>query len=177
MALSDAQGWTITKTDISRQGLIMADTALQTPPINIDGRTKNGKPLDLKQVFKLRAEGKTNADISKLLGYSQPYIGKVIKQFKKILKHPDVLDTYNNNRTQVLNSIELTLLDNMVQEDKLQKASLNNVAYAMTQTSNLRRLESGESTVNVGIAIEHKLAKALEKAHGTTNTIDTDAIE
>ena len=148
----------------------MPETAT-SPPINIDGRAKhNGKPLDLKQVFKLRAEGKTNTEIGKLLNYHHSYISRTIKEFDTLLKPSETIDTYQNNRTHVLNAIELKLLDNLVDTDKLQKASLNNVAYAMTQTSNLRRLESGESTVNVGVAIELKLAKALEKAHGKPET-------
>ena len=139
-------------------------------PDKIDKRTKNGKPLDLKRAFKLRAEGMNNVQIGKLLNYSDSYVGRALDNFEKIFKDSDVIDTYQGNRTDVLSSIELKLLDNLVDEDKLKKASLNNVAYAMTQTSNLRRLESGESTVNIGIAIEAKLAKALEKAHGKPET-------
>ena len=135
-------------------------------PDKIDKRTKNGKPLDLKQAFKLKYEGRSNKEIGLILGYSDAYVGRALRSFQEIFKHPDIIETYQTNRPDVLSNIELKLLDKLVDEDKLSKASLNNVAYAMTQTSNLRRLESGESTVNIGIAIEAKLAKALEKAHG-----------
>jgi len=57
-------------------------------------------------------------------------------------------------------------------EEKLKKASINNVAYAFQNIHNAKRLESGQSTSNIGISIEAKLAKALDKAHKTDDTIN-----
>ena len=57
-------------------------------------------------------------------------------------------------------------------EEKLKKASLNNVAYAFNQIHTARRLEQGLSTGNVAISIEsvyqdaEKAAKDLRKDHG-----------
>ena len=148
-------------------------TMTQIAENNIDKRTKNGKPLDIKQVLHLKKVNKlTNAQISSLIGYSPQYISKVLKDFKDLLVDPRILDTYDHNRKDILDGIELKLLDDLVDEDKRQKASLNNVAYAMTQVSQLRRLESGQSTSNIGISIEAKLAKALDKAHKTEDTIN-----
>ncbi len=130
-----------------------------------DKRTKNGKPIDLKKVLSLKIEkGMTNVEIAAIVGYSKQYISKILSKFEPMLQHPEILHTYDGNRTHVLNSIELSLLDDLVDEDRRKKATLNNTAYAFSQIQNARRLESGQTTENVGVAVEVKLAKALERS-------------
>ena len=88
------------------------------------------------------------------------------------MQHPDVVDTYQSNRNNVLSATELNLVSSLHDKDKLQKASLNNVAYAMTQVANLRRLEAGKSTHNLGVSIELKLSKALAKSKITDQSLN-----
>ena len=63
-----------------------------------------------------------------------------------------------------VNEGKLPVLGKLMEEGKLKSASLNNVAYAFQQVMNARRLESGQSTSNIGISIEQRLAKATTKS-------------
>ena len=145
----------------------MTDLATAETNNKLDGRTKNGKPIDVMQVIKLReVNGLSYGQIGKHLGYSVPHISRVYRKFRKLLPSADILNAYKSSRIDLLNSMELKLLQNLNNEDKLKDASLNNVAYTIGQVSNLRRLEAGQSTANIGISIEAKLAKALDRSKG-----------
>jgi hypothetical protein len=145
--------------------LVVTNTDIK--PDKVDGRTKNGKRIDIMQVIKLRdVNGLSYGQIGKHLGYSVPHISRVYRKFKELLPSTEILTTYNDNRTSLLSGIELKLLEQLHKDDKLKDASLNNVAYTIGQVSSLRRLESGQSTANIGIKIEGRLAKALEKSRG-----------
>ena len=130
-----------------------------TPSNNkIDKRTKNGKKLDIAQVIKLRdIQELSFPKIGKVLGYDQGYIYRMYKAFKGMVKDEDISNTFNHNRVNILNSMELDLLQNMSKEDKLQKASLNNVAYAFNQIHNARRLEEGKGTAG-GVTVNIEIA-------------------
>ena len=63
-----------------------------------------------------------------------------------------------------MNGVELKMLENLADDGRLKKASVNNLAYAFQNLHNARRLESGQSTANVGINIESRLSKAIQDA-------------
>ena len=146
---------------------------------------RNGKKLDIMQVLKLRdVHGLKWADISKQLGYSEPYIIKVYQDFRKIMPSHEISESYDANRTNLLSGMEYKMLQNMSNEDKLQKASLNNVAYAFNQIHSARRLEEGKGvaggvTVNIEVAYQEatELSKALRLKHvgtGAATPIDIE---
>ena len=62
------------------------------------------------------------------------------------------LKIYQNNKADILDSIQARLARSMVDEDKISKATLGNVAYAMDKINNITRLEREQSTSNVAIA-------------------------
>ncbi|OEU68411.1 MAG: hypothetical protein BBJ57_02280 [Desulfobacterales bacterium PC51MH44] len=160
----------------------MAKSALQTStkpkrksyykPVVVDKRNKNGKKIDLAEVVKLRdVQGLSFPQIGKILGFDQAYVNRVHTNFKSMVQPSDLNNAFTDNRVSILNSMELNLLQNLGKADKLEKASLNNVAYAFNQIHTARRLEQGLSTGNVAISIEtvyqdaEKEAKALRKQH------------
>lgn len=58
---------------------------------------------------------------------------------------------YEGKRLQILNAAEMLILKEIFDRRKLQKASLNNLAYAFSQIHNARRLEEGKSTANISL--------------------------
>jgi hypothetical protein len=144
-------------------------------PAKIDKRTKNGKKLDIMQVIKLRdVQNLSFGQIASIVGYTTQYVNSAYRKFKELLPGHEILETYESNRAAILSGMELNLLDKLNDEDKLKKASLNNVAFAYTQIHNAKRLASGESTSNIGIKVEAKLARALDKSKLTDDTINME---
>ena len=121
----------------------------------IDKRHKNGNKIDLVKLIELRDVKRLSwGQIGKLLDYTAPYCHKAYHEFKKLLPNAVNLNTYRENRVAILDSVEMELIKDLSDEDKRKKASLNNTAYAMGQISQLRRLEDGKTTSNIGVGVE-----------------------
>lgn len=134
-------------------------------PPKPDGRTKHANKLDIRKVIKLKdVNGLSIAEISRQLGYSEPYIHKVYKDFRKLMPSAEVSETYDTNRASLLSGMEYKLLENLAKEEKLSKASLNNVAYAFNQIHTARRLEEGKATGGVTVNIEIAYQQATDQA-------------
>lgn len=108
------------------------------------------RSIDVEKAMVLRFKhGLSNAQIAKHLGCSKAGIHKALKRFDKVLLKPADLTLYEANKGKLLESVEARMLCEMANPDKIKSASLNNVAYALGQVSNINRLEKGLSTSNV----------------------------
>jgi hypothetical protein len=63
-----------------------------------------------------------------------------------ILHNPEESATYEQNRTQILTAVEFRLVNQLANKKKIKAASLNNIAYAVSQVNNMIRLEKGQAT-------------------------------
>ena len=116
-------------------------------PQAIDRRRK----IDIGKALQLRIEGKlTYKEIAKQLGHSKQGIIKALKPFINLLKDPGAVSAYNHNRSKFLNAVEMELVAEMVDPDKVKKASINNIAYAANTVHNMYRLNEGQTTQNTG---------------------------
>ena len=114
----------------------------------VDSRPK-GTPL--RDIVELRLQGHSGAEIARHLGISKQAVSKRLKGLMGKLDG-DRLEAYRAHRVALLESIEEGLLSELVNPDRVKKATLVNVAYAFTQLHNARRLEAGESTENLSLA-------------------------
>ena len=71
-----------------------------------------------------------------------------------LLDNPERNALYRDNARAVLRSIEALLASTLADPAKIDKASLNNVAYAFQQVVNVRRLEEGKCTENIDVHVE-----------------------
>ena len=114
------------------------------------GRKRRGwnKEAKLSRLIELRTKGVSFQAIGKELGMSKP---NVIYYWKKIvtLLNPDILKEFERKKVSLYKTAEMLLLSEVMNPDKLQKASLNNAAYALAQVHTARRLEEGLSTSNL----------------------------
>ena len=56
---------------------------------------------------------------------------------------------YQEKKSMLLDAAELKMLTTVLDEGKIEDASLNNVAYTLNTIANMNRLEKGQSTANV----------------------------
>jgi len=84
--------------------------------------------------------------IADKMGVSQSRISEGLAKFEKILLNSSELLAFRANKIDLLDSVQFRLLEGMADEGRLEKASLNNVAYALAQVGNERRLEAGQPT-------------------------------
>jgi predicted DNA-binding protein YlxM (UPF0122 family) len=106
--------------------------------------------IDINKALQLRLKkGLSYAEIDEYFGTSNGVAHSALQRFTNMLVDRGELEVYKSNKGAILESIELQLLSDISDEGKREKASLNNVAYALGQVSSMTRLEKGQSTANV----------------------------
>lgn len=120
---------------------------------------KVGK-LDMVTAVRLRFEGLSTKQIGEKYGITRQAVEKRIAKVYKRLD-PQSIDAYNKHEDSLLTMAKELMVQHAVQPDTIQKASLNNVAYAYTQFNSAQRLLRGESTANHSI-------KGIVEHHQTT---------
>lgn len=109
--------------------------------------------VDPLEVYKLRLQHRLSfSQIGQLTGTTRGNAHATFRSFLEKLGGAQDVESYENARIQLLASVEEKLLATLLDEEKLQKASLNNVGYAFTQIHQALRLEKNQSTNNLGIA-------------------------
>jgi len=125
---------------------VMKDTDIDTDIIE-DNRPK----LDVHKALKLRlTKGLSYTEIGRLLGgYSRQAVHRALKSFNNLLDDPDGRAAFRSMKSEVLESAQLRLVSEIVDNSKLEKASVNNLAYAAGTLDQMIRLERNQSTSNV----------------------------
>lgn len=124
--------------------------------------------IDPLEVYKLRKQQLTFKQIGQVLECTPGGAHYAYSNLLKTLETNTETDIYANARTQLLSAAEERLLASVLDDAAIEKASLNNRAYALTQIHTMRRLESGKSTTNVAVlsqvitAAKHKLVQDLK---------------
>ena len=150
----------------------MGNTAIDT---SLDGNGQRRK-VDFKKAFTLHlVNGVPEAEVARHFQVSRQCINQLLKPYKNLIRDQSQLKVVHENYNKVLGSVELTLLEKLVDAGKLKKASLNNIAYAFQNVANQRRLEEGKATSNVNIhtlseGIQGDLADARDKLDELNNS-------
>lgn len=139
-------------------------------PVKRTGRPKGRKNskavVQVKQtakVLELRARGLSQSEIAGAVGLSETRVKQLVQQFKPVFRELENIEKYQQVRKDLLTATELQLLKSLNDPEKLDKASLNNVAYSFSAVHSARRLEAGLSTSNASVQqISVTLHPALE---------------
>ena len=111
---------------------------------------KKSLKVDVAKALQLRhTNGLTDAQIAVQFDCSRQAVQQALKRFNKILLPASELQAYQDKKAGILESVEATLVCDLVDTKRRQKASLNNTAYALSQVANMTRLEKGLTTSNV----------------------------
>ncbi len=106
--------------------------------------------INLVEALQLRFVNKlTYKQIGEKYGVSAQAVEQRISRFKEKFADSEEIQQYTSNRDGILTVVEREILSSIIDPSKLQKATINNLAYAFQQIFNARRLEEGKSTANL----------------------------
>lgn len=106
--------------------------------------------IDVMEALKLRQVNKlTYKEIADRLGVTKQAVWERLQRVYKMIADPEEVDAYKKNRADLLAGAEMAFVSEALDPDKLKKASVNNLSYAMRQVYDIQRLETGQSTENV----------------------------
>jgi hypothetical protein len=75
---------------------------------------------------------------------------------------PNRLESFKKHRADILAGMQIKVIKHLNNEETLKSASTNNLAYTLSQLSNMERLERGQSTAN--IANNHSISESLQES-------------
>lgn len=128
----------------------MAEQALISQDSNFDSIPEHRPTIDVSKALKLRLINKLSYQaIGDLLGVARQSVHIALKPFLGMIADPEAREAYQKNKANILESVQLTVVSKLTDTDKLEKASINNLAYAAGQLNQMIRLERGESTGNI----------------------------
>jgi len=107
------------------------------------------KPAQLSQALHLAALKRPVQEIARAVKLPPSTTCRLLKRYGSWLQELEHIEDYTDTRSQLLTAGELKLFKSMMEQEKLDKASVNNLAYAMRQLYDMGRLERGQSTSNV----------------------------
>jgi hypothetical protein len=134
------------------------------------------KRIDVAKALKLRVQGNTYEEIAAVFGVTAQGVYQALNKFEQFLTEagqPGLLQAFQDNRSSLLNAMEMRMMRSLVDEDAISKASLNNRAYAFEKIHQARRLEEGKSTENVSVL--GKLILSAEDNLGNTKGKASDS--
>lgn len=125
------------------------------PREKITGRPKGSKSgqqaierRKVSRIIELKLRNVANRDIALAEQVSTGTVHNVLNDFKNVFTEIPNLPKFKEVKADLLDAALLMLLKSMMTQDKLEKASVNNLAYAAQQMYTMARLERGQSTSN-----------------------------
>lgn len=118
-------------------------------------------PVDIRKALTLRLHNKMSyGQIAVHLGCSRSSAHAALKPFENMLKHPEVVNAYQENKAELLTAAEFEMLSSLLDKDAIKKASLNNRAYTYGQIAKEAHLARGEATANINFhALLHNISE------------------
>ena len=135
----------------------MASKQTKTPRQAKPGKVAKGvagKPgrqptIDVARALELRLKNNLPYEkIGELLGVTKQAVQQRLSTFKALLSDPEIDKAYDNAKAEVMTGVERRMLEMIVDPARLEKASVNNIAYAFDKVFQANRLVQGKSTVN-----------------------------
>ena len=128
------------------------ETQLQTTTDNIPTKARG---FDLSLAIEYRYKNHlTLQEIGDKLGVTKQCVEQRLAKVIKLIGDPSENTAYDKNRSHFLIGIERQLLQQVVDKNKVKKATMGNVAYALDKVNNILRLERGLSTNNQAVQIQ-----------------------
>lgn len=141
----------------------MDTDAVKTQDIAKNPTRKNNK-IDLADILRYRLEkGLTYQEIADMYGLHK---SSIFTKFKGFLKYadPEMVRLYEDKKPEILSGTEMMLIEKMTDPVNLEKASVNNLAYALGTVNNINRLHRGQATQNVSVkALSMSLAELVSE--------------
>lgn len=127
----------------------MAELLPEVLPGKPKRKQKSLTSRKLRRALKLKAEGASIREIGKALDENPITINSAIESFKEVLAEYEKTADFRAARGDLVDAAQMKVLKNLLQDEKLAKASANNLGYVLDRLFNIGRLERGQSTKNV----------------------------
>jgi len=109
--------------------------------------------IPLAKAFNMRIKNKLSyKQIADSLNVPKTTLYEALKPLLNLVENDQLSLAYADNRAEILNNVEFALVCDLANQEKREKASLNNTAYALAQVNKMRLLESGQATENIQLA-------------------------
>lgn len=142
---------------------------VEAKPAKKTGRPKGSKHCKsakqtalIKRTLNLHLQGASEREIAKATGQHLRSVHSTVSQFMSIFEEVKDVQEFRANKTEIMDAALVKCFKSLMSQEKHDKASLNNVAYAMRQLHDVGRLERGLSTANVAHAVLKYTAPAPE---------------
>jgi len=142
-------------------------------------KTRTDAIIDLQQAIKLRLVNHLSyADIGKQLGVSKQAVHQALSRLTDLIKDPQLVQAFRTHKAEILESAQMEMLTNIVDSDRLKKASVNNLAYAASQLDNMIRLDRNQATdIKDYRVMEGNLNELIEQERRLMREISGDVID
>jgi len=105
------------------------------------------RKIDLAEAFKLRFKNNLSFQaIADHFGCTKQSVFDALAPFSNLIKNSTDTSIYEANKAGILTAVQFELVKQMADKGKLKAASLNNIAYSLSQLDNMIRLEKGQPT-------------------------------
>lgn len=101
------------------------------------------------EILTLKARGYPNAVVAREAGVEASSVTRLLAQYSGLMQELENVERFRDGKADLLDAAQLRVLKSLVDASKLDKASLNQVAYAMDVLYKSNRLERNQSTANV----------------------------
>lgn len=122
------------------------------------------KPRQISKLLECKLKNMPVAQAARAAKLPVSTAQRALERYASWIEDIKDIQDFEGMRTQILTAHEMRLLESMMATEKLEKASVNNVAYALRQVHDMRRLHQGLSTANVATQkVEVSLPKMSDK--------------
>lgn len=122
------------------------------------------KPRQISKLLECKLKNMPVAQAARAAKLPVSTAQRALERYASWIEDIKDIQDFEGMRSQILTAHEMRLLESMMANDKLEKASVNNVAYALRQVHDMRRLHQGLSTANVATQrVEVSLPKMSDK--------------
>lgn len=130
--------------------------------------------FDVLKAYELRVLNHLSYQgIADQLGAPKSSVYKALAQLVALTHDHERLQQYEKIRPALLSAAEERLIASLVDEEAIEKATLNNRAYAFQQLHTARRLEQGQSTSNQAMSLLGQIVLKTEERLG----VDAKAVK
>ena len=139
------------------------------------------RKIDLAEAFKLRFKNNLSFQaIADHFGCTKQSVYDALAPFSNLIKNSMDTSIYEANKAGILTAVQFELVKQMTDKGKLKAASLNNIAYSLSQLDNMIRLEKGQPTA-ITEHLDTDLGAMIDqlcgiKSAGSGSTVDVTPV-
>lgn len=117
--------------------------------------TTQTRKIDIALAVRLRLkDGLTYEQIAERFGCTRQSVSAALERFTCLTENPAQLEAYRANKLGLFETVEQALLERLLKEATIGRASVGDLARAMDTIAKHVRLLSGQSTQNIGLLVQ-----------------------